>query len=60
MCALDKLNHNLHEKLSHQKGFTLVAWILGWCVYLNARNIQPIKEGLCALQEQNELQENKF
>ena len=39
MHALDKLNPKLCEKLSHQNRFTLMAWILGWHVYLNARNI---------------------
>ena len=39
MHALDKLNPYLCEKHSCQKRFTLMAWILGWGVYLNVRNI---------------------
>ena len=60
MHALDKLNPNLYEKLSHQKRFMLMTWKLGWGVYLNARNIWWIKEYIHILQEQKELQENQI
>ena len=36
-----------------------MAWILGWGVYFNARNIWQIKGDLYILQKQNELQENQ-
>ena len=37
-----------------------MAWILGWDIYLNARNIWWIKEDIHVLQDQNELQENQI
>ena len=35
-------------------------WILGWGVFLNARNIAIIKDNLHTLQKQNQLQDKQI
>ena len=55
MKALYKINPSLHNKLSHMKRVGIFAWILGWGVFSNARNIAKIKDNLCTLHRQNQL-----
>ena len=42
--ALNKINPSLHNNLAHMKRICIFAWILGWGVYSNARNISKIKK----------------
>ena len=35
-------------------------WILGWGVFSNARNIAKIKDNLCTLHQQNQLQDKQI
>ena len=38
------------------KRVSILTWILGWGVYSNAQSILKIKDNLCTLQRQNQLQ----
>ena len=53
MKALYKISPSLHKNLSHMKSVSVFTWILGWGVYLNARNIAKIKDNIDTLQKQN-------
>ena len=44
MKALYQINPSLHNKLSRMKRVGIFTWILGWGVFLNARNIAKIKD----------------
>ena len=35
-------------------------WILAWGIFSNARNINKIKDNLCMLQRQNQLQDKQI
>ena len=60
MKALYKINPSLHNKLSHMKRVGIFTWILGWGVFSNARNIAKIKDNLCTLHQQNQLQDKQI
>ena len=60
MKALYKINPLLHKKLSRMKRVGVFTWILGWGVFLNARNIAKIKDNLCTLHQQNKLQDEQI
>ena len=53
MKARYKVKPSLHKNLSHMKRVGIFTWILGWGVFLNARNIAKIKDNLHTLQKQN-------
>ena len=38
----------------------IFTWILGWGVFSNARNIAKIKDNLCTLHQQNQLQDKQI
>ena len=58
--ALYKMNPSLHNKLSCMKRVGILTWILGWCVFSNARNIAKIKDNLHTLHQQNQLQDEQI
>ena len=58
--ALYKINPSLHKNLSHVKRVGVFTWILGWGIFSNARNINKIKDNLCILQKQNQLQDKQI
>ena len=58
--ALYKINPSLHNKLSHMKRVGILTWILGWGVFSNTRNIAKIKDNLCTLHQQNQLQDEQL
>ena len=60
MKALCKINPSLHNKLSHMKRVGIFTWILAWGVFSNARNIAKIKDNLCTLHQQNQLQDEQI
>ena len=60
MKALYQINPPLHNKLSHMKRVGIFAWILGWGVFSNARNIVKIKDNLCTLHQKNQLQNKQI
>ena len=60
MKALYKINPSLHKNLSCMKRIGIFTWILGWGVFLNARNIAKIKDNLHILQKQNQLQDKQI
>ena len=60
MKGLYKINPSLHNNLSHTKRVGIFTWILGWGIFLNARNIDKIKDNLHTLQKQNQLQEKQI
>ena len=60
MKALFKINLSLHNSLSHMKRVGIFTWILGWGIFLNARNIAKIKDNLHILQKQNQLQDKQI
>ena len=60
MEALSKINPSLHKNLSGMKRVGVFTWILGWGVYMNARNIAKIKENIHTLQKQNQLQDKQI
>ena len=60
MKALYKINPSLHNKLSHMKRVGIFTWILGWGVFSNARNVAKIKDNLCTLHQQNQLQDEQI
>ena len=60
MKALYKINPSLHNKLSCMKRVGIFTWILGWGVFSNARNIAKIKDNLCTLHQQNQLQDKQI
>ena len=60
MKALYKMNLSLHNNLSLMKRVSVFAWILGWGVYSNARNIAKIKDNIHTLQKQNQLQDKQI
>ena len=60
MKALYKINPSLHNKLSRMKRVGIFTWILGWSVFSNARNMAKIKDNLCTLHQQNQLQDKKL
>ena len=60
MNALYTINPSLHKGLSHMKRMGIFAWILGWGIYSNARNIAKIKKNLHILQQQNQLQDKQI
>ena len=60
MEALYKINPSLHKNLSHMKRVSIFTWILGWGIFLNARNIAKIKDNIHALQKQNQLQDKQI
>ena len=60
MKALYKINPSSHNKLSHMKIVGVFTWILGWSVFSNARNIAKIKDNLCTLHQQNQLQDKQI
>ena len=60
MKALYKINPFLHNKLSHMKRVGIFTWILGWGVFSSARNIAKIKDNLCTLHQQNQLQHKQI
>ena len=60
MKALYKINPSLHNNLSCMKRVGIFTWILGWGVFLNARNIAKIKDNLHTLQKQNQLQDKQI
>ena len=60
MKALYKINPSLHKNLSRMKRVSVFTWILGWGVFLNARNIAKIKDNIHTLQKQNQLQDKQI
>ena len=60
MEALYKINPSLHKNLSRMKRVGIFTWILGWGIFLNARNIAKIKDNIHALQKQNQLQDKQI
>ena len=38
----------------------IFTWILGWGVFSNTRNIAKIKDNLCTLYQQNQLQDKQI
>ena len=50
----------LNNTKCRAKRFGLAAWILGWGVYSNTRNIMSIKRNIQALYDQNILQEKQI
>ena len=38
----------------------IFTWLLGWGVFLNARNIDKIKDNIHTLQKQNQLQDKQI
>ena len=60
MEALYKVNPSLHKNLSRMKRVGIFTWILGWGIFLNARNIAKIKDNIHALQKQNQLQDKQI
>ena len=60
MKALYQINSSLYNKLSHMKRVGIFTWILGWGVFSNARNIAKIKDNLCTLHQQNQLQDKQI
>ena len=60
MEALYKINSSLHKNLSHMKRVSIFTWILGWGIFSNARNIAKIKDNICTLQKQNQLQDKQI
>ena len=42
------------------KRVSVFTWILGWGVFLNARNITKIKDNIHTLQKQNQLQDKQI
>ena len=60
MKALYTINPSLHNKLSHMERVGIYTWILGWGVFSNARNIAKIKDNLCTLHQQNQLQDKQI
>ena len=55
-----QINPSLHNKLSCMKRVGILTWILGWGVFSNARNIAKIKDNLCTLHQQNQLQDKQI
>ena len=60
MKALYKINLSLHNNLSHMKKVRIFTWILGWGIFLNARNIDKIEDNIHTLQKQNQLQDKQI
>ena len=60
MKALYKINLSLNNNLSRMKRVGIFTWILGWGIFLNARNIAKIKDNLHPLQRQNQLQDKQI
>ena len=60
MKALYKINPSLHNNLSHMKRVRIFTGILGWGIFLNARNIDKIKDNIHTLQKQNQLQDKQI
>ena len=60
MKALYKINQSLHNNLSCMKRVGIFTWILGWGIFLNARNIAKIKDNLHTLQKQKQLQDKQI
>ena len=60
MKALYKINPSLHKNLSHMKRVGVFTWILGWGIFSNAQNIDKIKDNICILQRQNQLQDKQI
>ena len=60
MKALYKINPYLPNKMSCMKRVGIFTWILGWGVFSNARNIAKIKDNLCTLHQQNQLQDEQI
>ena len=60
MKALYKINPSLHNNLSRMKRVGIFTWILGWGIFLNARNVAKIKDNLHTLQKQNQLQDKQI
>ena len=60
MKALYKINQPLHNNLSCMKRQSILTWILGWGVFLNARSISKIKDNLHTPQRQNQLQDKQI
>ena len=60
MKALYKINPSLHKNLSRMRRAGIFTWILGWGVFSNARNIAKIKDNLCTLHQQNQLQDKQI
>ena len=60
MEALYKINQSLHKNVSHMKRVGIFTWILGWGIFLNARNIAKIKDNIHTLQKQNQLQDKQI
>ena len=42
------------------KRFCILTWILGWGIFSNPQSITKIKENLCTLQKQNQLQDKQI
>ena len=59
MKALYEINQPLHNNLSCIKRQSILTWILGWGVFLNARSLSKIKDNLHTLQKQNQLQDKQ-
>ena len=60
MKALYQINPSLHNKLSCMKRVGIFSWIFEWGVFSNARNIAKFKDNLCALHQQNQLQDKQI
>ena len=60
MEALYKINPSVHQNLSDMKRVGVFTWILGWGIFSNAQNIDKIKDSLCILQRQNQLQDKQI
>ena len=60
MEALYKINPSLHKNLSRMKRVGVFTWILGWGTFSNARNLDKIKDNICILQRQNQLQDKQI
>ena len=60
MQALYKINPSLHKNLSCMKRVGVFTWILGWGIFSNAQNIDKIKDNICILQRQNQLQDKQI
>ena len=60
MKAFYRINPSLHNKQSCMKRVGIFTWILKWGVFSNARNIAKIKDNLCTLHQQNQLQDKQI
>ena len=58
--ALYRINPSLYKSLSQMKRTGIFTCLLGWGIFINARNISQIKDNLHILQKQNQLQDKQI